>query len=156
VDRLEQIAGRLARVVGSDQSPDQILESASLLTELAREVEAGQIESAEPSARERPRTVLLVSADSAERLSIRSFLDKLGCAVLEVRSGAAALGICAADPGPIDLLVTGMLLPDMSGRELAERVVLLRPSLAVLSVSGEAGGDLASGLAEALELEYAG
>ena len=88
MDRLEQIAGRLARVVGSDQSPDQILESASLLAELAREVEAAQIESAEPSARERPRTVLLVSADTAERFSIRSFLDKLGCAVLEVRSGA--------------------------------------------------------------------
>ncbi|HEX8986263.1 MAG TPA: hypothetical protein VF767_12535 [Bryobacteraceae bacterium] len=156
MERLEQIAGRVARAVGSEQSPDQILESASLLAELAREVEAAQNESEEPRARERPRTVLLVSVDAAERFPIRALLDKLGCAVLDVRSGAAALGICAADPGPIDLLVTGMLLPDMSGRELAERVAILRPSLAVLSVSGEAGEDLASGLAEALELEYAG
>jgi hypothetical protein len=40
VDRLEQIAGRVARVVGPDQSPEQILESASLLAELAREWES--------------------------------------------------------------------------------------------------------------------
>jgi hypothetical protein len=40
VDKLEQIAGRVARIVGPEQSPEQILESASLLAELAREWES--------------------------------------------------------------------------------------------------------------------
>ena len=40
MDRLEQIAGRVARIVGPEQSPEQILESASLLAELAREWES--------------------------------------------------------------------------------------------------------------------
>ncbi|HVX66624.1 MAG TPA: response regulator [Bryobacteraceae bacterium] len=155
VSRLEQIAGRVARAVGSEQNPDEILESASLVAELAREFEASQNQLAS-GPEEGTRTVLLAESDPSERLQIRGLLDRLDCAVLEVRTGAEALAICGADPGPIDLMVTSASLPDMSGFELAERARSVRPAMAVVSVTGEGRDDLARQLAEALEVEYAG
>jgi CheY-like chemotaxis protein len=154
VSKLEQIAGRVARAVGSEQSPDEILESASLVAELAREFEASQNQASGPE--EGARTVLLAESDLSERHWLRGLLDRLDCAVLEVRTGAEALAICGADPGPIDLMVTAVTLPDMSGPDLAERAHSLRPAMAVLSIPGEGRDDLARQLAEALELEYAG
>jgi CheY-like chemotaxis protein len=155
VDKLERIAGRVAHAVGSEQSPDEIQESASLVAELAREFEASQ-NGASSSAGDGPRTVLLAASDLFERHRIRGLLDRLDCAVLEVRTGAEAIAICGADPGPIDLMVTVTFLPDMSGPDLAERVRALRPAMAVLSVPDDDSDDLARQLAAALEAECAG
>ncbi len=155
LEKLEEIASRVAHAVGSEESPDRIMESASLVTELAREFEA-QNSDAAPEVRGAPGTVVLAASDAAERRSIRALLDRYDCAVLEVRTGAEALAICAADPAPIDLLVTGLSLADMSGAELVAHVAMVRPSLAVLSVSEDAGEALARSLAEALSIEVAG
>jgi CheY-like chemotaxis protein len=150
------MAGRVARAVGSEQSPEQILESASLVAELTREFEASQSGTAAAVAREAPRTVLLVAPGAAERHIIRSVLDRLDCAVLEVRTGAEAVAICATDSGPIDLVVTTASLPDMRGADLAARLAVLRPTAVVLSASGDADEDLARRLAVALGIECAG
>lgn len=44
--------------------------------------------------------------------------------------------MCEAHPGPIDLLVTDVVMPELSGRELAERALKLRPGMKVMFMSG--------------------
>jgi two-component system cell cycle sensor histidine kinase/response regulator CckA len=92
-----------------------------------------------PDARETPRgteTVLLVEDDEAVRNLARKRLEALGYTVLAVPAGADALDLAAAHVGPIHLLVTDVVLPGMSGRELATRLVAVRPGLRVLYTSG--------------------
>ena len=61
MDRLEQIAGRVARIVGPEHSPEQILESASLLAELAREWESEAAESDVSNSSEHTEEPVLVT-----------------------------------------------------------------------------------------------
>jgi CheY-like chemotaxis protein len=59
-----------------------------------------------------------------------------GYEVIEARHGAEALMLEAAHKGPIHLLITDVVMPEMSGRELAQRLVPLRPEMNVLYISG--------------------
>jgi|GEM_PF-871682 len=63
-------------------------------------------------------------------------LEGLGYAVLAADSPAAALRLAGEYDGPIDLLITDIIMPGMNGRELAERVQALRPAIKVLYISG--------------------
>jgi CheY-like chemotaxis protein len=63
-------------------------------------------------------------------------LERRGYRVLAAPDGETALAISRAFPGAIDLLVTDVVMPGMSGRALAERLEQSRPGLAVLFVSG--------------------
>ena len=81
-------------------------------------------------------TVLLVEDESGVRKLIRDVLDQHGYRVLEAGSGAAALETSEAHEGPIDLLVTDLVMPGMNGRDLAEALALLRPEMKVLYLSG--------------------
>jgi CheY-like chemotaxis protein len=80
--------------------------------------------------------VLLVEDDEAVRKLLRLFLQDLGYEVLEARDGQEALRICQAAPRPARLLVTDLLLPGMSGRELAGHLGRLDPELRVVYVTG--------------------
>jgi CheY-like chemotaxis protein len=183
VDRLERIAGRVAHAVGSEQSPEDILESASLVSELASEFEAEQRradwlgEEHEARRAGSVRTVLLAEPDPEERAAIRDILHGLGYAVLEAENGMCALEICREQPGAIDLMLTNVFMQDITGRELAERAALLQPGIAVLYCSAYEASDvlhfgmlgrqavivakpvtveaLARALREAFETEYA-
>lgn len=81
-------------------------------------------------------TVLLVEDEESVRSLIRKILEQRGYVVLEARSGQEALDLCATYEGPIDLLLTDVVMPEMSGRELAERLLPTRAETRVLFMSG--------------------
>jgi len=81
-------------------------------------------------------TVLLVEDDHALREVISRGLKKFGYKILEAANGGEALLICEKQKGPIQLLLTDVVLPQMSGRELADRLRPLREDMKVLYMSG--------------------
>jgi CheY-like chemotaxis protein len=81
-------------------------------------------------------TILLVEDEEAVRVIVSKILQNKGYAVLEARQGHEALQICKDHQGPIHLMVTDVVMPHMSGSELAERLATLRPELRVLFMSG--------------------
>ena len=81
-------------------------------------------------------TVLLVEDDEMVRELTRRMLSKRGYAVLAAADGGAALRQLESHRGSVDLLVTDVVMPGMSGREVAQRLLALRPGLKVLYLSG--------------------
>ena len=81
-------------------------------------------------------TVLLVEDEDIVRNLFREVLRMNGYNVLEASSGSDALRISDTHSGPIDLMVTDVVMPQMSGRELAKRLTEARPYTRVLFVSG--------------------
>ncbi len=80
---------------------------------------------------------LLVVEDEAQVRGLTSLaLKASGYRVLEAANGPSAIAICKRHPEPIDLLVTDVVMPKMSGRELAGQLAELRPSMKVLFLSG--------------------
>ncbi|HLF56296.1 MAG TPA: response regulator, partial [Thermoanaerobaculia bacterium] len=95
--------------------------------------------SAPPSAEPSPRgheTVLLVEDEPAVRNIGRIALERHGYRVLEAGDGAAALALVESGKIEFDLLVTDLVMPQMSGRDLADHLRARRPGLKVLFVSG--------------------
>ena len=81
-------------------------------------------------------TVLLAEDASAVRAVVRQTLERHGYTVLEAPNGKAALDLAAKQADRIDLLLTDVVMPEMSGRRLAERFTALRPGVKVLYMSG--------------------
>jgi CheY-like chemotaxis protein len=81
-------------------------------------------------------TTLVVDDEAALRTVTRRVLAREGHAVLEAGSGAEAEAVAASHAGPIDLLVTDIVLPDTDGRALAALLRARHPTLRVLVVSG--------------------
>jgi PAS domain S-box-containing protein len=81
-------------------------------------------------------TILVAEDDEAVRGIVRVTLESLGYTVLSARHGAEAVQICRAYQGAIDLLMTDVVMPRMSGRQLADLIAHLRPSIKTLYVSG--------------------
>jgi two-component system cell cycle sensor histidine kinase/response regulator CckA len=83
-------------------------------------------------------TILLVEDEEAVRLLAFTVLRKNGYQVLLAADPEAALSICDEIEGPIHLLLTDVVMPGMSGRELADRLTSRYPDLKVLYISGYA------------------
>ena len=103
------------------------------VTEAAPESGSGTPSDATPHGSE---TILLVEDQADVRDYARDVLEAHGYTVLVAADGAGALSAAATHGRPIHLLLTDVVMPRMSGRELAERLVQQRPDLAVLYMSG--------------------
>lgn len=84
-------------------------------------------------------TVLLVEDEDSVRSLTRMLLEQRGYRILEARSGADALRLAEQHCEPIPLLMTDVVMPGMSGRELAESLTALHPETRVLYLSGYTG-----------------
>jgi CheY-like chemotaxis protein len=85
------------------------------------------------------RVVLLVEDDDQVRAVASQILTTHGYEVLAAREAGDALLQLAAHRGPVQLLLTDIVMPGMNGRQLAEHVRQLRPDIRVLFTSGYAG-----------------
>ena len=80
--------------------------------------------------------ILLVEDESVVRKLAYRVLHDHGYTVLEARKGDEALVLAELHEGPIHLLLTDVVMPEMSGREVAQQLLLLRPEIKVLYMSG--------------------
>jgi CheY-like chemotaxis protein len=91
------------------------------------------------SARFMPRgseTILLVEDEKGVRELTREYLQMNGYAVIEAENGHTALELAGMHSGQIHLLMTDVVMPGISGRELADRIGRIRPGIKVLYMSG--------------------
>ena len=81
-------------------------------------------------------TLLVVEDEDDLREAIRDFMSGLGYTVLAADSGTQALSIARGHHGPIDLLITDVVMPKMSGRVLSQMLTRLCPGLKTIYMSG--------------------
>ena len=81
-------------------------------------------------------TILVVEDEEGVRHLIRTSLERAGYTVLEARDGTDALRLYESRAGAIDLILTDVVMPQMSGKELASRFVATRPDVRFLFMSG--------------------
>jgi len=91
------------------------------------------------SPRRQGTTILLVEDDEIMRSLTRQLLQEHGYAVVEANDGKSALEWVESHPGPIDLLLTDVVMRRMSGPELVERLNASHPTLKVVYMSGYTG-----------------
>jgi two-component system cell cycle sensor histidine kinase/response regulator CckA len=85
-------------------------------------------------------TILLVEDESGLRKLMRKMLERQDYRVLDAKDGEEALSICRDHLTHIDLVVTDFAMPRMTGLQLKEQIVALRPSMKFLLISGYAEG----------------
>ena len=83
----------------------------------------------------RGETILVLEDDPTVRLGVRHYLEGAGYRVLEAGSGPEAIACCEASFGRIDLLLADMVLPGVSGEQVARRVAALDPAIKILRMS---------------------
>ncbi len=92
-----------------------------------------------------PATILVVDDEPMVLRTVARQLRRLGYQVQEAQHGAAALALVDRHPGPLDLLLTDVVMPGLSGPELHRRLIQRRPGTPVLFMSGHARQLLATG-----------
>ena len=106
------------------------------LPRIAGALDAAHPARMQPAVRAGTETILLVEDEPGVRQLVREMLHRLGYTTLEAGGGAEALRIFEQHRGGIDLLLTDVIMPQMSGRDLAARLRSLQPALKVLYMSG--------------------
>lgn len=105
--------------------------------EIKEKVEVVELRSAPPQGSE---TVLLVEDEDGVRSLVRGILEAGGYKVLEANRPLRAWATCQQFEGPIHLLLTDVVMPQMNGPDLAEKLKSLRPDTKVLYMSGYTDG----------------
>jgi two-component system cell cycle sensor histidine kinase/response regulator CckA len=89
-----------------------------------------------------PATVLVVDDEPAMRRLLRRQLEALGCTVLEAESGREALRLLLGHRGTLDLVLSDVVMPEMNGTELADRILADSPEQCIVLMSGHVPGGL--------------
>ncbi len=97
-----------------------------------------------PSMRAGSETVLVTEDEVTVRTLVHRLLEEAGYTVLPAAGASEALRVCREYPGPIDLLLTDVVMPHMSGTALARQAAALRPDMHVLFMSGYSGAEIAA------------
>jgi PAS domain S-box-containing protein len=98
--------------------------------------EAGVLHQVPAEVAQGSETILLCEDAPAVRAVAREILERSGYTVLEAPNGRAALDLVAKRSAPIALLITDVVMPEMSGKQLADQFKGLRPESRVLYMSG--------------------
>jgi PAS domain S-box-containing protein len=104
-----------------------------------------ELKSPAPAPAKGAETILLAEDEDGVRHVVTQMLREQGYTVLPANGGAEALRIAQSHSGPLELLVSDVMMPRMSGPELAERLRGLRPEMRVLFVSGYTDGEIVRG-----------
>jgi CheY-like chemotaxis protein len=99
-------------------------------------------------------TLLVVENEAAVKTVVQMALERYGYIVLTAESGSEALRLAAAHHGPIDLLITDVVMPDLRGPELARRLVAERPELVTLFMSGYTNDALGEDTAAPVPVDF--
>ena len=138
----------IVRQWGGDIAVSSTLRSALVLRVYLPRVESHVVEAAlepapasepAPAATEAPSplaTILVVEDEAGIRALVRKILRRQGYEVLEAANGQDALALCREHGRRVDLLITDVLMPQMGGRELVERLQTQGHEMKVLYVSG--------------------
>ena len=93
-------------------------------------------EPSEPKAERQAATVLVVEDEAGIRALVQKFLRRHGYDILEASNGEQALEVIGRNRDSVDLLITDMLMPNMGGRELVDRLHAQGRDLKILYISG--------------------
>ena len=116
--------------------PDQGTTFKIYLPRIEGEVESGQKENVRKKISDASETILMVEDNDEVRNLARNILQRYGYKVLEAENGEEALRISQQHQQPIHLMLTDVVMPGMSGRELAECIQSQRSEIKVLYMSG--------------------
>jgi len=109
-------------------------------------VQAGPVEvepvTVSPTSATGSETILVVEDEPAVRALICKTLRKNGYTVLEAVNGRDALRAASEHRGPLDLVLTDVVMPEMGGKELAERLSVSRPDTMIVFMSGYAESEI--------------
>jgi two-component system, cell cycle sensor histidine kinase and response regulator CckA len=84
-----------------------------------------------------PETILVCDDEQAIRRFVRTLLARHGYQVLEAKDGKHAMAVAEAHDGPIHLLLSDVMMPELNGPGLAEQLRAVRPDIRVILMSAE-------------------
>ena len=133
------VYGVVSQAGGAIQVDSEQGSGTSFRIYLPRHLAAGESDtSAEAALPPEPggETILLVEDEGPVRKLVEAILHKKGFSVLEAATPGEAIRLAAGHQQPIDVLITDVLMPEMRGPDLAQRIRALRPAIVVIFMSG--------------------
>jgi nitrogen-specific signal transduction histidine kinase len=137
------IVNQSGGAIGVNSAPDKGSQFEIFLPEVAEPLSPNLPSIVRAGSARGTETILIAEDQEAVREMVTEFLSNLGYKVLPARNGAEALHLASHFEGPIHLLVTDAIMPEMGGAALATRLAQILPAIKILYVSGYASDEQA-------------
>lgn len=122
--------------IGFDSEPGKGTDFKIYLPRVEAALDSSAMKSASTLLSSGRETILVVEDEDEIRWLIQEVLHSFGYTVIQASNGRQALEFASQHTGPIDLLLTDIVMPEMGGRDLAAKLLAMRPTLRVLFMSG--------------------